>query len=171
MSQLTIQIGQETFPVVAITPTTITISTDHGPTTFTHLHQRGAWHVLQSQSGTIIRGMIESDPTSIRSTSPSHSTTCDAHDPRQWSTSMSGGSAGSSGRIIAHMPGRIITVKKQVGDTVALGESIMVLEAMKMQNDILATITGTVASILVTSGQSVEGGSLLADIHPIDSGA
>lgn len=74
------------------------------------------------------------------------------------------GSAGSV-KVSSPMPGKIISVKASVGQAIKKGEVILILEAMKMENEIVAPQDGTVASINVTAGQSVEAGSLLATLN------
>ena len=59
------------------------------------------------------------------------------------------------------MQGKIIDVPIVVGDKVVPGQVIAILEAMKMENEIVASSEGTVASIGVSAGQSVEAGDLL----------
>lgn len=75
--------------------------------------------------------------------------------------------AGAQGgvKINAPMPGTIVDVKLAVGAKVTNGTVIAVLEAMKMENDIVASCDGTIASINVTKGQSVETGTLIATIN------
>ena len=75
--------------------------------------------------------------------------------------------AGAQGavKISAPMPGKILGVKANAGDAVKKGQVIVVLEAMKMENDIVAPQDGTVASINVTAGQSVESGAVLATMN------
>ncbi len=63
------------------------------------------------------------------------------------------------------MPGKILAVKKHAGDAVKAGEPILVLEAMKMENDIVAPQDGTVATINVAVGDSVESGAVLATMN------
>ncbi|MDR3210370.1 MAG: acetyl-CoA carboxylase biotin carboxyl carrier protein subunit [Planctomycetota bacterium] len=63
--------------------------------------------------------------------------------------------------IKAPMPGTILAVKVNVGDNVKSGQSLVVLEAMKMENDILAPRDGRVAQILVAKGSTVETGAPL----------
>ena len=63
------------------------------------------------------------------------------------------------------MPGKILAVKKNVGDAVKSGECILVLEAMKMENEIVAPEDGTVASVNVGVGDSVEAGDTLATLN------
>jgi|GEM_PF-19561 len=68
-------------------------------------------------------------------------------------------------KVDAPMPGKILAVKKKVGDAVKSGEAILVLEAMKMENEIVAPQDGTVASINVSVGDAVESGSTLATLN------
>ena len=60
------------------------------------------------------------------------------------------------------MPGNILSVNVNVGDTVAEGQVLMILEAMKMENEVVAPQDGTIASINVNSGDMVEAGNVLA---------
>jgi glutaconyl-CoA decarboxylase len=59
------------------------------------------------------------------------------------------------------MPGKILKVATSVGATVAAGELLLVLEAMKMENEILAPGAGTVKEIRVKDGDSVNSGDVL----------
>lgn len=71
---------------------------------------------------------------------------------------------GGSGAIKALMPGRIVRVLVAKGDSVAKGASLLVLEAMKMENEIQAQAAGVVEEIFVEAGQTVEGGAELIRI-------
>ncbi len=74
------------------------------------------------------------------------------------------GSAGSC-KVSSPMPGKILAVKAAIGQAVKKGDVILILEAMKMENEIVAPQNGTVASINVSAGQTVEAGSLLASLN------
>ncbi len=76
-------------------------------------------------------------------------------------------SSGTAGSVLvtAPMPGKILAVKTEPGAQVKSGEVIMVLEAMKMENDIVAPQDGTIASVDVSVGDSVESGSTLATMN------
>lgn len=74
------------------------------------------------------------------------------------------GSAGSV-KIEAPMPGNILDVKTTVGASVTSGQVLCILEAMKMENDIVASQDGTVASINVSKGDSVEAGQVLITLN------
>ena len=62
------------------------------------------------------------------------------------------------------MPGTILDIKVNVGDTVANGAVLVILEAMKMENEIMAPVAGKVLSINVTKGASVNSGDVLVVI-------
>ncbi len=63
------------------------------------------------------------------------------------------------------MPGKILAVKADAGKAVKKGEAVIVLEAMKMENEIVAPQDGTIASIHVSVGASVEAGEVLATMN------
>ena len=75
--------------------------------------------------------------------------------------------SGAAGKvkIEAPMPGKILGIKANVGDAVKKGQVIMVLEAMKMENEIVAPEDGTVASINVAVNAAVEAGDVLATLN------
>lgn len=73
--------------------------------------------------------------------------------------------ASGDGRIKAPIPGLITRVLVSPGETVELGQPLMVLEAMKMENEIRAPRTGRVAQINVSPGQSVALGVVLAEVE------
>jgi biotin carboxyl carrier protein len=68
-------------------------------------------------------------------------------------------------RIVAPMPGRVIRVLAAVGDTVAPRQPVVVVEAMKMENELSSPRAGRVKEILVSEGTSVEAGRLLAIVE------
>lgn len=71
--------------------------------------------------------------------------------------------AGAS-KVEAPMPGTVLNILVSEGDTVAEGQTVVVLEAMKMENEIAATKAGKVASINAAKGQSVNTGDVLITI-------
>jgi len=72
--------------------------------------------------------------------------------------------AGAGESVSSPMPGTILSVNVNVGDTVAEGQVLMVLEAMKMENEIMAPKAGTITSVAVQKGATVESGTLLCVI-------
>lgn len=75
--------------------------------------------------------------------------------------------ASAAGSLKAPMPGRILAVHASVGDTVAAGQRVAVLEAMKMENELRAPVDGVVASVPVQPGQSVEKNTVIIEITPL----
>ncbi len=75
------------------------------------------------------------------------------------------GGAEGSVKIAAPMPGKILAVKANIGQAVKRGDVVMVLEAMKMENEITAPQDGTIAGINVAVGDSVESGDTLASLN------
>ena len=72
--------------------------------------------------------------------------------------------AGAGRNICAPLPGTIIDLKVNVGDQVKEGDTLLILEAMKMQNNIEAEVSGQVTAILVKPGDSVMEGTALVTI-------
>ena len=64
-------------------------------------------------------------------------------------------------RVAAPMPGRVLRVQVSPGDEVAAGQGLVVVEAMKMENELRATRAGRVLEVVVREGQAVETGALL----------
>ena len=75
--------------------------------------------------------------------------------------------AGAQGsvQIVSPMPGKILGIKAKAGDAVKKGQAVIILEAMKMENEIVAPQDGTLASINVNEGASVEAGTVLATMN------
>ena len=68
-------------------------------------------------------------------------------------------------QVTAPMPGTIVSVKVNVGDKVEAGTLVAVLEAMKMENEIVAGVDGTVAGISVSAGDSVNSGDVIVSVN------
>jgi biotin carboxyl carrier protein len=76
-------------------------------------------------------------------------------------------SIAGAGAVQAIMPGSIVRVLAAPGDEVAVGDVLLVLEAMKMENELQAPISGVVKAIYVEPGQAVEMNAVLAEIEPL----
>ncbi len=72
--------------------------------------------------------------------------------------------AGSGEPVSAPMPGTLLDVKVSVGQAVKSGDVLMILEAMKMENEIMAPKDGTVTSVSATKGASIQSGDVLCTI-------
>jgi biotin carboxyl carrier protein len=85
-------------------------------------------------------------------------------DPRQWKPSIHAAGAHGHASIVAAMPGKIVRIMVKVGDEVVTGQGIIVVEAMKMQNELKAPRDGRVTAIEVSANDSVNAGAVLATI-------
>ena len=96
-----------------------------------------------------------------------HATEVEIVDPLVHLARTAHGDAGRQGRqtLAAYMPGRVVSVAVAPGDTVEPGQALVVLEAMKMQNEIQADRAGIVKTVHVAPGQAVEGGDPLLELE------
>jgi len=107
-------------------------------------------HVTPSYNGTV---KLQSGP---------HEFVAELRDPRAWQ-GRKHGAAELEGRqqIVAPMPGKVVRVLVKAGDEVEAGQGLVVVEAMKMQNEIRSPKTGKVERLQVKEGQPVNAGELL----------
>ena len=88
----------------------------------------------------------------------------EARDPRRWSRKAAGSGGEGVQTIMSPMPGKVVRVLVAAGDTVEAGQGIVVVEAMKMQNEMKAPRAGTVLSLPAKEGATVAAGEVLATI-------
>ena len=88
----------------------------------------------------------------------------EARDPRRYSPKSSGGRGEGVQTLSSPMPGKVVRVLAAPGDTVETGQGILVIEAMKMQNEMKAARAGKVLSITAREGATVAAGETLATI-------
>jgi biotin carboxyl carrier protein len=92
-----------------------------------------------------------------------HEFTAEVIDPRAWSGRRHGHvEAKGRQQIIAPMPGKVVRLLVKAGDHVEIGQGLLVVEAMKMQNEIRSPKSGTVERVLAKEGQTVNAGEVLA---------
>ncbi len=84
---------------------------------------------------------------------------------RHGGVSVSADAAEGPQEIRALMPGKVVTTLVKVGDTVTSGQGLLVVEAMKMENEVKAPAAGVVKELRVEPGQAVEAGEILARIE------
>jgi biotin carboxyl carrier protein len=87
-------------------------------------------------------------------------------DPRQWSRKDAGQSGEGVQTIASPMPGKVVRVLARAGDKVEAGQGIVVVEAMKMQNEMKADRAGSVLTIPTKEGATVAAGEVLATVGP-----
>ena len=83
--------------------------------------------------------------------------------PREAAPAAPAPASGSS-QVKSPMPGNIIDIKVKAGDKVSKGQTLIILEAMKMENDIPAPVDGVVDAVLVNKGDAVEVDAALVSI-------
>ena len=76
------------------------------------------------------------------------------------------GPAGARGAVTAQMTGRVISVNVKPGDQVTEGQILLIVEAMKMENEIAAPLAGAIKEVAVAAGARVSEGDLLLQIEP-----
>ena len=72
---------------------------------------------------------------------------------------------GGDGRVVAPMPGRVLALDVQAGQSVSIGDRLLVLEAMKMEHRLVAKVAGTVSAVHVAEGDQVGDGMMLVEIE------
>ena len=71
---------------------------------------------------------------------------------------------GGAGSLITQMPGKVVKILKKEGEKVAKGETVLILEAMKMENEIKSGADGVIKVININEGQALEAGFLMVEI-------
>jgi glutaconyl-CoA/methylmalonyl-CoA decarboxylase subunit gamma len=108
---------------------------------------------------------VEEDGTTLRVRLGGHTFRASVRDPLEKvlrEVRPAGAAAGSV--LAAPMPGLVVALKVAVGDAVAAGQALLVMEAMKMQNELSAEVDGVVRAVHVEVGQSVEAGQPLVTL-------
>jgi len=91
-----------------------------------------------------------------------HSFAIELHEAVPGRTERGGTAASGPSRLLAPMPGKIVRVLATPGQAVEAGAGLVVMEAMKMENELKATRAGRLAEVAVVAGQTVEAGQLIA---------
>lgn len=86
-------------------------------------------------------------------------------DPRRWTPAGAGAHGTELENIVAPMPGKIVRVLVEPGRAVEAGQGVVVIEAMKMQNEMKARRGGRVTAVPVSQGETVAAGAILATIE------
>jgi len=89
----------------------------------------------------------------------------DVRDPRRWSRKDAARGAEGVQTVVAPMPGKVVRVLVAPGDEVSAGQGLMVVEAMKMQNEMKASRAGRILSVTATEGATVSAGEVLVTIE------
>ena len=108
---------------------------------------------------------VEDTPAGLVVTIEGYRFALDVRDPRRWSRKTAGAGSDTVQSILSPMPGKVIRVLVAPGDPVVPGQGIVVVEAMKMQNELKSNRTGRVVSVPAKEGATVTAGELLATIE------
>jgi biotin carboxyl carrier protein len=73
--------------------------------------------------------------------------------------------AGGAGALVTQMPGKVVKILVTEGERVEKGQTVLILEAMKMENEIKAGVSGVIKGLAVKTGQTLESGVLMAEIE------
>lgn len=151
----------ETIDVIK-TDSTITIDRDGKKITF-NVQKTSSGYILESH-GKMYHTNLQSkvgDRTAINVND--HTIAFDWKDPYKIQTGANSGA--DSGEIKATMPGRVVKILVKKDQEVEVGQSLLVLEAMKMENEIKASRAGKITNIHVVEAASVESGALLVSME------
>ena len=107
---------------------------------------------------------VERTPRHLIVTVQGHRFEIEVRDPRRWSRNSADRHAEGVETIAAPMPGKVVRVLVAPGDAVEAGQGVMVVEAMKMQNEMKAARAGQVLTVAVKEGATVTAGEVLATI-------
>ena len=121
----------------------------------------GIYSVLVNGKSFDVR--IESAGSELRAITGGREFKIAIQDEREWRRNR-GGAIEAEGlqRVLAPMPGKIVRVLVKTGDPVQAGQGLLVVEAMKMQNEIRAPKSGTIDRLAVVEGQTVNAGEVVA---------
>ena len=108
---------------------------------------------------------VEDTPSGLVVTIEGYRFEIDVRDPRRWSRKAAGTGAGAVQAILSPMPGKVVRVLAAPGDMVVTGQGIVVVEAMKMQNELKSNRDGRVLSVAAKEGATVIAGELLASVE------
>ena len=90
----------------------------------------------------------------------------DSRTARRRAQERAGGSATGAATVRSPMPGRIVSILVSEGERVSQGQGVIIVEAMKMENELRAEISGTATKIHVKADDRVDGGAILISIEP-----
>jgi biotin carboxyl carrier protein len=127
------------------------------------LPEPGAFSILTN--GRIYEARVEETLDGLVVVVDGHRFEIEVQDPRRWKAKAAGTGGEGIATMRALMPGKVVRVLAVPGDLVEAGQGILVVEAMKMQNEMKAPRAGRVLKISVQAGSAVAAGDVLATIE------
>jgi len=113
-------------------------------------------------AGRSLEVRVDARGQNLRITSGHREFSASVHDPRKYRKGNDSVLAEGRQQVTAPMPGKVIRVLVKAGEAVAAGQGIVVVEAMKMQNEVKSPKAGKIEKLLVADGQAVNAGDALA---------
>ena len=125
--------------------------------------ERNIWEVIMKNYRITVNGVAYDVAVEEMGEEAATSAPAPAVAPKPAAPKAAPAAAGAGAvKINSPMPGNILSVKASAGQAVKKGDVLMILEAMKMENEICAPQDGTIASVQIAAGDSVESGDVLA---------
>ena len=115
--------------------------------------------------GRVYDGRVEETPAGLVVVIDGYRFEIAVRDPRRWSRKDAARSGEGVQTVLAPMPGKVVRVLVAPGDEVAAGQGLLVVEAMKMQNEMKASRAGRILSVAAKEGATVTAGEVLATIE------
>ena len=125
--------------------------------------ERGVWSLLSGTHQREMRVTLEGDEYVV--TLRGRQTRVRIEDPRQWNGSSAGKAGSGAAKVISPMPGKVVKLLVAVGDSVEVGQGLVVVEAMKMQNEMKSPIAGTVTRVQAEEGATVTANQVLVVVE------
>jgi len=127
------------------------------------LPEPGVYSILRD--GRSYEARVEEHPDCLVVVIDGHRFEIEARDPRRWSSKGAGRGADGIQTVVAPMPGKVVRVLVAPGEAVETGQGLVVVEAMKMQNEMKAARAGKVRTVAIREGTTVAAGDVLATIE------
>jgi biotin carboxyl carrier protein len=119
------------------------------------------WSIVYEHDRRVVDVAVTERPRGDMLVELPHVTIAALVDGRRFRSGDAIGADAGAGHVVAPMPGRVVRVLVAAGDEVSARQGLVVVEAMKMENELTASRAGRVAEVTVVEGQSVEAGLLL----------
>lgn len=123
----------------------------------------GVYSVLLD--GRVYDARVEETPSGLVVVIDGYRFEIDVHDPRRWNRRDASRGVDGVQTVVAPMPGKVVRVLVATGDAVVAGQGLLVVEAMKMQNEMKAVRAGRILNVAVKEGATVTAGEVLATIE------
>lgn len=125
--------------------------------------ERGVWSMLDGLRQHEVR--VDADGEGFVVSLRGRKMSVKLEDPRAWNGGSAGKNASGTAKISTPMPGKVVRVLVAVGDRVDIGQGVVVVEAMKMQNEMKSPIEGVVKQVSVIEGATVNGNQVLVVVE------